>query len=202
MLRTHQIIFFVVAFGFNIAPSQAMRPMSNDEVRQEIIKGALKNYEGGACPEEFVMKPESPVQISQSSGQSSQSSTQSTSKSGSTTSSGVTSWFNQGPAWSIGGAVGQSTEQSSSHSRGGQQSESKSYTDYPGTCTCPCPYSKDLKGKECGDASVYFRYPDGDPNKIPCYPVDIQDWQITEYRQYYDIPEPEQTGASPNTPKK
>lgn len=196
-MRSHQIILFVVTAGL-LAPAMAMRAMTNDEVRQEIMKGAMKNYEGGGCPAEFVMTPESPVQISQSNGQSQSSSSHSSSKSGSTTNSGVTSWFNQGPAWSIGGAVGQSTEQGSSSSQSGNQAQSKSYTEYPGTCTCPCPYSKDLKGKECGTESMYFRYPD----QFPCYPTDIKDWQITEYRQQYDIPEPDQTGNAPNEPKK
>jgi len=192
MLRTQQIIM-MTALSLVGTPCVAMKAMTNDEVRQEIMKGALKNYEGGACPIEYVMKPDTPVQVSQSSGQSAANSSQSSSKSGATQSiQGINSWFNNGPAFSIGSAVGQSNESSSSSTQSGSQSESKNFTEYPGTCTCPCPFSRDLKGKECGDASVYFQYPDGDANKIPCYPSDIKDWQITEYRQQFDIPEPDQ----------
>ncbi len=206
MLRTQRVILCVL-LGFGSSSCFAMKAMTNDEIRQEIMKGTLKDYESGACPAEFVMKPDSPVQISESSGQSAGASTQNSSKSGTRESMlGVNSWFNSGPAFSIGGAIGQTSEESSStlRSRSGSQSESKSYTEYPGTCTCPCPYSKDLKGKECGDASVYFQYPDGSPNKIPCYLSDIQDWQITEYRQHYGIASPEdlyQPSKSSASPK-
>lgn len=191
MLKTQKIILCAL-LGLGSSSCFAMKAMTNDEVRQEIMKGALREYENGACPSEFVMKPESPVQVSQSTGQSAQNSSQNIAKSGSRQGvQGVSSWFNNGPAFSIGSAVGQSTESSTSSSQSGSQSESKSYTEYPGTCTCPCPYSRDLKGKECGDASVYFQYPDGDPNKVPCYASDIKDWQITEYRAQYGIAAPE-----------
>lgn len=196
MFKTQQMIM-LVALGLIGSPCFAMRAMTNDEVRQEIMKGAMKDYESGSCPAEFVMKPESPVQISKSSDQSSASTTQSTSKRGTTQAAqGVSSWFNNGPAFSIANAIGQSSESSSSSSRSGSQSESKSYTEFPGTCTCPCPFSKDLKGKECGDASVYFQYPDGSPYKVPCYASDIKDWQITDYRRQFGIPTPEQVGTS------
>jgi hypothetical protein len=206
MLRTPQIIACML-LGLDSSSCWAMNAMTNDEVRQEIMKGALKDYESGSCPAEYVMKPDSPVQISESSGQAAGTSVQNSSKSGTNSREsilGVNSWFNNGPAFSIGGAIGQTSEESntSSRSRSGSKSESKSYTEYPGTCTCPCPYSRDLKGKECGDASVYFQYPDGDRNKIPCYASDIQDWQITEYRQHYGIASPDDlykpSQSSPN----
>ncbi|HRE32197.1 MAG TPA: hypothetical protein PLD88_09520 [Candidatus Berkiella sp.] len=173
---------FILLCLFSI-DCHAIRALSNDEIRQEIIKGAIKDYENGACPTEYVMRHESSVSRSESTTQSAQSSSSSSSKSESKAGDAIGFWGGYSSTWTIAGAVGQSSQ-----SQGGSRTESKNTTENPAICTCPCPYSKDIKGKECGNSSVYFQYQDGDPNKIPCYPEDIQDWQITDYRQQYDIP--------------
>ena len=51
---------------------------------------------------------------------------------------------------------------------------------------CPCPYSKDIKGNECGQSSAYFNYHGG--NKPICYPSDVNINQVNEYRKQYGIP--------------
>ncbi|MCS5712531.1 hypothetical protein [Candidatus Berkiella aquae] len=192
MLSVYRTMSFILLCLFGL-DCYAIRAMTNDEVRQEIIKGALKDYENGACPSDYVMRQESPVTRSESSSQSAQSATQNISKE-ETQIGGSAGMFTFGVPnnsyWSIigGNQSGSSQESHNTQSQSGSRSESKSYTENPAICTCPCPYSKDIKGKECGNSSVYFQYPDGDPNKIPCYPEDIQDWQITDYRQQYDIP--------------
>lgn len=192
MVQHYRIFLFILLCLLGL-PSYAMIEMTNDEIRQEIIKGALKNYEGGQCPSEYVMRQESNVQRSQSSAQSAQSATQNVTKEESQSggSAGLfTFGISNNPYWSIIGAnqSGTTQESHSSQSQSGSKSESQSYTEYPAKCTCPCPYSKDIYGRDCGNNSVYFQYPDGDPNKIPCYPQDIQDWQITDYRNQYNIP--------------
>lgn len=196
MLRTSHTLVLLALMAIG-SPCYAMKAMTNDEIRQEIMKGALRNYEGGSCPAEYVMRPESPVQHSESKSQSSNQSNQNVTKEGTSSGGGI----GIGPTI-YGGGTGfvssfvqqnnQSFEQHQGQSSGQSASGSTSYTEYPGVCTCPCPYSKDIKGKECGDSSVYFQYPDGDPNKIPCYPSDIKDWQITEYREQFDVQDPKQ----------
>lgn len=190
MVQSYRIILFILLCIWGL-PSYAMIEMTNDEVRQEIIKGALRDYEGGQCPAEYVMRQESAVQRSQSSAQSAQNATQNVTKEESQTGGSLfTFGMYNNPYWNIIGSNQSGTTQESRNiqSQSGSKSDSQSYTDYPGKCTCPCPYSKDIYGKECGNSSVYFQYADGDPNKIPCYPQDIQDWQITDYRNQYNIP--------------
>lgn len=52
--------------------------------------------------------------------------------------------------------------------------------------SCPCPFSKDDKGKLCGDDSAYFR----SPGKVLCYERDISDSEVRFYRQKYMITDP------------
>lgn len=56
------------------------------------------------------------------------------------------------------------------------------------TGECPCPYSTDNKGKKCGDNSEYFQAP-GD---IFCYPEDVSNQQVFEFRAKNRIPNPKQ----------
>lgn len=60
-----------------------------------------------------------------------------------------------------------------------------SITDFQGDC--PCPYTKDQTGKECGNTSAYFTYQP--VNRPSCYPDDITQNQIYEYRAKYNIPQ-------------
>jgi hypothetical protein len=46
--------------------------------------------------------------------------------------------------------------------------------------SCPCPYSEDRLGQQCGNRSAYFRATSAPPT---CYPRDISDEQIARYRE-------------------
>ncbi|MBN9287908.1 MAG: hypothetical protein BGO43_00170 [Gammaproteobacteria bacterium 39-13] len=51
---------------------------------------------------------------------------------------------------------------------------------------CPCPYSRDSKGRECGEDSEYFR----SRGKILCYRQDISIADVNAYRLKYTIIDP------------
>ncbi|MBS0288781.1 MAG: hypothetical protein JSS07_01930 [Proteobacteria bacterium] len=51
---------------------------------------------------------------------------------------------------------------------------------------CPCPFSRDKKGKVCGEDSEYYRT----RGKILCYERDITDGEVNTYRQKYSITDP------------
>jgi hypothetical protein len=53
-------------------------------------------------------------------------------------------------------------------------------------CTCLCPEDSDIQGK-CGDRSLYIRIKN-DTQRPKCYPKDIQDWEVSDYREKFDIP--------------
>ena len=52
---------------------------------------------------------------------------------------------------------------------------------------CPCPFSKDQAGKECGDKSAYFVYQS--VNRPICFVDDITQDQVKAYRRKYNIPQ-------------
>lgn len=56
------------------------------------------------------------------------------------------------------------------------------------TGECPCPYSTDKNGKKCGDTSEYVV----SPGELLCYPDDVSQRQIFEYRAKNRIPNPNQ----------
>lgn len=56
------------------------------------------------------------------------------------------------------------------------------------TGDCPCPYSTDPKGNKCGDNSEYFQ----SPGDLYCYPEDVSNRQIFEFRARNRIPNPKQ----------
>ncbi|MBS0288782.1 MAG: hypothetical protein JSS07_01935 [Proteobacteria bacterium] len=51
---------------------------------------------------------------------------------------------------------------------------------------CPCPYSVDKRKDTCGDHSAYSVY----PGEIKCYPGDISDAEVRQYREQYLVDEP------------
>lgn len=57
------------------------------------------------------------------------------------------------------------------------------------TGNCPCPYSKDKEtGKTCGDNSEYIKA----PGELLCYPDDVTQREIFEFRAKNRIPNPGQ----------
>lgn len=55
---------------------------------------------------------------------------------------------------------------------------SQSIANYPGSCACP--YSLDRRGHRCGGRSAYSRPGGYSPL---CYPADVSDEQVSEYRR-------------------
>jgi hypothetical protein len=53
-------------------------------------------------------------------------------------------------------------------------------------CQCPCPYSRNSRNEECGVESAYFQYPG--EKKPKCYPEDVQDWEVDDFRNLHEIP--------------
>ena len=51
---------------------------------------------------------------------------------------------------------------------------------------CACPENKDPKGNRCGDSSAYFR--NNPDNLIKCYPADVTETDIEQYREEFNIP--------------
>ena len=52
---------------------------------------------------------------------------------------------------------------------------------------CACPESKDSKNVRCGENSSYFKNnANGD---IKCYPADITDDEVNDYRDKYNVPQ-------------
>lgn len=60
---------------------------------------------------------------------------------------------------------------------------------YPGNC--PCPYNVDRAGSRCGKRSAYSRPGGASPL---CYPSDISDEMVEEYRKRTE-PESDKTNA-------
>lgn len=59
-----------------------------------------------------------------------------------------------------------------------------SISTFPGEC--PCPFSKDSKGKVCGDNSQYFI----SPGDLYCYEDDITDDMINKFRKDNHVNDP------------
>jgi hypothetical protein len=59
-----------------------------------------------------------------------------------------------------------------------QQMIAESIRGYSGSC--PCPYNSDRAGRRCGNRSAYSRPGGASPL---CYPSDITDRQVQQYRQ-------------------
>lgn len=57
---------------------------------------------------------------------------------------------------------------------------------YPGNC--PCPYNLTRNGSRCGGRSAYSRAGGYSPL---CYPSDISDKMVREYRKKHGIKKPE-----------
>ncbi len=51
---------------------------------------------------------------------------------------------------------------------------------------CPCPYSIDKERNECGENSAYRQ----SPGSIKCYPGDISEDELQQFRSNSNIPEP------------
>ena len=47
---------------------------------------------------------------------------------------------------------------------------------------CPCPYSYD-RGQQCADKSVYRQSSGGRQDDHYCYPQDVTNWEIVNYRR-------------------
>jgi hypothetical protein len=54
------------------------------------------------------------------------------------------------------------------------------------TGPCPCPFSVDKMGKECGENSVYSQ----SPGQMKCYRGDISDQEVAQYRKENNIDVP------------
>lgn len=57
---------------------------------------------------------------------------------------------------------------------------------------CPCPFSRDAKGNECGVTSQYVI----NRGSIQCYPEDVSQNEVLNYRQKFGIPDPKQPWLS------
>lgn len=57
-----------------------------------------------------------------------------------------------------------------------------------GKFSCPCPYSRDSNGNDCGQNSAYFKALDEEKPK--CYPEDLRNYEVNDFRSEHDIPKP------------
>lgn len=169
----------------------ALLPMSDAEIRKMLVEGELNKFERGECPSEFMQRIESPENVSSQKGttQGTQSSSESKTREhgevGSLYGSDTTMFGTQQYNYGYGSGYGSySSGESQSGSQSGSTAESRSKTINPAQCVCPCPFSRDLQGKSCGSNSAYVRTNGANI----CYPDDIPDWVIDEYRIQHDIP--------------
>ena len=138
------------------------KPLSDNEIRQLIIKGSLSDFENGMCYQKIEVNKETPKPSAPDSG---------------TTTNTIHRSFNSGTFWpSYGLDITNSTQ------------ERIPPEDIAPTlkCPCPCPYSTNDKNQECGQSSAYYQYPI--QHRPKCYPEDIKDWEVNDFRSSHEIP--------------
>lgn len=181
-MKSSSMLFIFIATLFSNT-AFAIIPMTDDEIRKMLVEGEINKYERGQCPREFLQRLDAPETVSAQRGSSQATESTSESKVREQESSRLF-----GPGTTFFGRqqyeFGTQSAERETGTQSGSTSESRSKTINPAQCVCPCPFSRDLQGKNCGSNSAYVRT-NGDNI---CYPDDIPTWVIDEYRIQHDIP--------------